>query len=684
MYLTDEERGLIAHYAMKVLEQRGTAQIPLRPLLGWLAERSGVIGIHQPAALMRLLSTNSSRQSQQEKLRQACEQHFAKLIGELALVAEPASRNSSLGRNIAYLAKAFRIGSEGAAVLEVLAHYTRQNSFESLADVISKSARELEPAIAILAGIPVAEVRRMLGQEGTLVGCGLVQIASGSDISGPGGKYLIPERINEKLDETFARYPELRQAMLGTAEQSRLLFADYDYMADARDLMCQLLAGAAEHREIGVNILIHGPPGTGKTELARVASRRSKMALYEAGAIAEDDDEDCVRINDLAVMLKLTSSQGRAAVLFERAEQVDWDDIVQGCKRGGIERLMGQSPVPIIWTADDISALPRQIVQRMTLVVGLLVPPASQRARILKRMARRHKVPLSPTELNDLAERLEAPAIVLENAMRTAKISSRGADAVLTAATNALEAVAISKSGPSRENPGYEPALVCMKYRNEADALAALPDRLAGASRLDFSLCLSGPPGTGKSAYARELARRLGLEVVQKRASDLLGSYVGESEKLIAGAFEEARNKGLFMIFDEADSLLLDRSGAVRSWEITQVNEMLTWMEDHAYPICFTTNLMDRIDPATLRRFTFHFELDYLDRVAIAHAFRTFFEIDKAPEAALAIGNLTPGDFALARKQAKILGSYGHPERVLELIERIARTKPGARGRFGF
>ena len=49
-----------------------------------------------------------------------------------------------------------------------------------------------------------------------------------------------------------------------------------------------------------------------------------------------------------------------------------------------------------------------------------------------------------------------------------------------------------------------------------------------------FSLCLQGPPGTGKSAFARYLAERLGLEVLQKRASDLLSPWVGEPEALAA------------------------------------------------------------------------------------------------------------------------------------------------------
>ncbi len=97
-------------------------------------------------------------------------------------------------------------------------------------------------------------------------------------------------------------------------------------------------------------------------------------------------------------------------------------------------------------------------------------------------------------------------------------------------------------------------------------------------------LCLSGPPGTGKSAFARYLAERLHLPVLERRASDLLDRYVGGSERNIADAFAEARDTSAFLVFDEADSLLGSRDGASHRWELSQVNEMLTWMESHPLP----------------------------------------------------------------------------------------------------
>ena len=141
---------------------------------------------------------------------------------------------------------------------------------------------------------------------------------------------------------------------------------------------------------------------------------------------------------------------------------------------------------------------------------------------------------------------------------------------------------------------------------------------------------------------------------------------------------------GTMLVFDEADSLLWDRRDAQRSWEVSQVNEMLTWMEEHPLPVCFTTNLMDRIDQASLRRFTFNVRFDFLDRPALMRAWRVFFGIEQPPEEGLAFTNLAPGDFAKARKQAEMLDILGKPTALADLVADISRSKPGSSGTLGF
>ena len=87
--------------------------------------------------------------------------------------------------------------------------------------------------------------------------------------------------------------------------------------------------------------------------------------------------------------------------------------------------------------------------------------------------------------------------------------------------------------------------------------------------------------------------------------------WVGGTERLIARAFEEAKDRNAVLVFGEAESLLADRRSLHQNWEISQVNEMLNWMESHPLPFACTTNFKDHLDPATLRRFVFKVTLKF-------------------------------------------------------------------------
>ena len=123
------------------------------------------------------------------------------------------------------------------------------------------------------------------------------------------------------------------------------------------------------------------------------------------------------------------------------------------------------------------------------------------------------------------------------------------------------------------------------------------------------------------------------------------------TEKRIAAAFATARARRSLLVINEADSLLSDRRDASHSWELTQVNEMLTWMEVHSLPFICTTNLMDRLDRASLRRFTVKLRFDALTSDQAMLAFERFFGL--APRSRLPDG-LTPGDFAVVHRKREL------------------------------
>lgn len=69
-------------------------------------------------------------------------------------------------------------------------------------------------------------------------------------------------------------------------------------------------------------------------------------------------------------------------------------------------------------------------------------------------------------------------------------------------------------------------------------------------------LCLYGPPASGKTAHVQHLAQRLARPLHVRRASDLLGSYVGQTERQLAEAFDCAKREGAVLLIDKVDSFL--------------------------------------------------------------------------------------------------------------------------------
>jgi SpoVK/Ycf46/Vps4 family AAA+-type ATPase len=678
MSVTDIERGLVARYLARVLGRTDVTVRAARALLLWLNERADTLNLPIPAPVLEVIGGYMTFKP--AEFEKAWVAHRAAFVVSLDRAAKETPRPEPLATNAERLVEALDLPPAAWKILGLLACANRFEQISYLANVAIDALGPMTRAIALLVDEPPRTVDILLSPMGELAASGLLQVRENNQyLSGNDARYSIPWRVNYCLDRAYADFAEMRNTLLGEPLKSPVGYADYDHVTADRDLITGVLKGALDEGATGVNILLYGPPGSGKTELAKVAAEAANGSLFATGEDMRGEYDRSERLADLVFSQRLLGGQRRTALLFDEMEDVAVQLIQRGGSKVYLNRLLETNSIPIVWTSNELSSIDPALLRRMTLAVELRRPPASQRKRILARLASRVGLTLTDAEVESLARRLDTTPAILENALRAARLSGGGAEAIERAALGIVRAV----SGVIARRPGTIPDFDPLLATASQD-LGALADKLVSGRAKAFSICLSGPPGTGKSAYVRYLARRLGLELVQKRASDILGPYLGQTERSIATAFEEAVEANAFLVFDEADSLLLDRRDATRSWEITQVNEMLTWMEDHPLPVCFTTNYMERVDTASLRRFTFHVVMTYLDKLGLRRAWQVFFSADRVPVEALAFANLTPGDFVKVRKQAEVLGVLDQPVRLAEMLGEISRAKPDAGGSLGF
>ena len=572
------------------------------------------------------------------------------------------------------------------AILALALQYSVNPLIETLFDRLSDARGgptrlQRDPAlIGLLLGEGQADIESRLSARAALPASGLLRVTQ------DGTLYV----INRLLSLIRAGTPPARDffdQLLGTTTGEPLPWEAFAHLGREAEIAARLLQAALTGRERGVHILLYGPPGTGKTAFGMALAAHLGVRLRPV-AEADDDGSEPDRDERLAG-LRLAGSLARPGdtlLLFDEAEDLFMlrGGMLEAPRPGSrvfLHRLLEDMPVPVIWTANDIGALGPAVVRRMTMCLEMKVPNVATRTWLWRRMGAAEGLVLAEPEAARLARLVPAAPAVAATALRGARLAGGGAETARLIVTGMARAVHGGALPAAEPEPAalYDPGLI------NADAdLATLTAELSrpDASRA-VSFLLSGPPGAGKSAWVRHLATLMGLPVLQKRASDLLNPYVGGTEQNIAGAFAEAREAQAFLVFDEADSLLLERGDAVRSWEISQVNEMLTWMEAHPLPFACTTNLAERLDRASLRRFLVKLRFGWLAEAQARTAFRRFFGLE-APAGLDGLRCLTPADFALVARRATLGGVARDPAALVRLLAAESAGRAGGHGPLGF
>ena len=535
--------------------------------------------------------------------------------------------------------------------------------------------REIADTLARLLHLPRQEVYQALRPEATLARTGLLQCKPNSMFGGMDDRLeLLSPAMPERLTESVSEPTDWLRDMVRPGQPSHLQWTDYSHLDKYLAVLRPYLRQALQQGQSGVNVFLYGPPGTGKTQLARLLAQDVGCEMFDV--TTEDEDREPIsgakRLRAHCAANSFFAKQ-RAMILFDEVEEVfgDHEGLGQLMKllkhshhassnrKGWINRILETNALPTIWVANSLQGLDPAFARRFDMVLEVPVPPRQQRERIIRQAGGEL---ISASTVARLAEsETLAPALVTQatrvvSAIRD-QLGSPATDAVQLLINNTLQAQGhrpVRAHNPDALPEGYDPAFI------HADIDLQEVAQLLQTARTG-RLCLYGPPGTGKTAFGRWLAQQLNVPLHVRRASDLLGMYVGESEKNIARAFHEAEADGGVLLIDEVDSFLQDRQGAERSWEVSQVNEMLTQMESFGGVFIASTNLMDKLDPAVLRRFDLKVRFGPLRPAQAAQLLQRHCQQHQLPEPSAAelaqvqaLARLTPGDFAAVHRQSRL------------------------------
>ena len=619
-------------------------------------------------------------------------------------------------KNIDALAGLLQLNRAERALLlyGTLARYQRDLR-SILVEFKVNNAPEAYAAIAELAGVSASEVGEALRAGSRLERIGLVEnLISEHNITDLADLMKVSEKLPPVLMREYRDQAELMAVFTRPSSKSPLDMADFSYVAEDTQVLCTLLRHAVARKAAGINVLLYGPPGTGKTELAKVVAQAAGLELFEVEYADRDGNSlsgrDRYRSLQIAQVFLKGSDQAallfdevedvfppissEAAQLLARADQVAAPAAGSVSGKAWVNQILESNNVPTIWVTNRIEQIDPAFRRRFAYHLELKSPPPGAREGLVRKTL--EGVAVSEQFVEKLAARKGLTPAQIRTAVRFADLVGAVGNPKTACAAHLAPEVLIERqlrnadlALGTRADAGAARAMVTHYDLSmlHVECRFQLP-RVVQALRArgHGSLCFYGPPGTGKTALGEHIAQALGKPLLVKQASDLMSKYVGETEQQMAAMFREAEAEKAVLLLDEADSFLQDRRGAQRTYEVTEVNEMLQGMERYNGIFICTTNLLERMDQAALRRFTFKIRFKPLSRAQR----ETMFLVEALGGDASgmsedmrarlsALDQLCPGDFAAVKRQSVILDTALEPLEFLEQLEAEHRIKPEVR-----
>ena len=592
------------------------------------------------------------------------------------------------------LREVFRFTDEDLAIITFLHCRNSVSPLETLTNTPVFEMFMKDTAAA--AGIPVLRVKQRLASDGLLLSSGMVNSVSES---------ASHFELRDDIVRFFSGVRDLSFLERYAAADRGPTYPLDSFSIDPEQTA---IAGRVLASRSSSAVLLYGKPGTGKTEFARALAAQAGKRAFFLGQPGEQEQQD--RRIVLRIALRSVAREGGILIVDEADSLLNTEQSFgPHSEKGWMVSLLDSAGVSSIWITNSIADVHEAVLRRFAYSLSFRSFTEQERLRLWQRLLQESplKAGIPDSMVRELAERYEVSSGGISACLATlaALVGKRRRpdESYIRSTLDELLSRHIALTGgetrppKSKADPAYRPDILHVDgdldlLTRSIRSFCRARERRDGVPLPPLNVLFSGPSGTGKTEFARHVARETGRRLLVRKGSDLLSMWVGGTERNIREAFSEASESGSILFLDEADSLFLDRMHATHSWERSQTNELLTRMEEHTSILICCTNLPDALDQAVLRRFSWKITFRPLTADGSETLYDSWFGRDRPalPEtlrrALRAIPELTPGDFRVVADRFRFVeaGAVDHAALITELEKEASARSRRSSARIGF
>lgn len=536
-------------------------------------------------------------------------------------------------------------------------------------------------------------------------------------LEGLSGHGFMPESdydLWEKLSRPDLSEEEMVSSILGKPTETDLNYDDFNYMGQDLEFIVELIQNAVERGDKGVNILIYGPPGGGKTELSKVLAQHVGLKLY---AVGENDDPETTRapvydadgdfmaygtseknpgktsqqrLSQLTRSQTLLKGNKEAFLLFDEMEDLlikgtDTDKKADTDSKIQTNRLLENNPVVTVWIGNDTDKFHEAVRDRFTHSLYVDYPPTLVRKKMWDKQLTLKNVSLTNEEIMGLARKYDATPRQIAKAVQTADITGKGLEAIEISLPSSSKVSYQSReavSGGNRISRFFDLSILNGGKEDAAEKIKGLIEK--GNAKQPFSLLAKGEKGTGVNSALRYMGEAMTMNVLETSMESLSQpTQFSTPEQNVRSAFNIAADGRQFLIIRDIEALVPDPKSMGANWhESTLVDTFLECALAHKLPFAVTSQQKVELPEHVTRLFSESLNLEPLDTERQRAAYKLYFGSEPS-EKLDELKGLLPAEFSNVQKLLR-RSNDNDPDTIVDMLKKEQKLRGAQNKPIGF